>query len=40
MHLDFPLEQLVKRRGMAFQFGFATEAKERVLQAGQFAAAA
>jgi hypothetical protein len=28
MHLDLPLEQLVKRRGMAFQFAFATEAKE------------
>ena len=40
MHLDFPLEQLVKRRGVAFQFGFATEAKRLIWQAGQFAAAA
>jgi predicted membrane GTPase involved in stress response len=28
MHLELPLEQLAKRRGAAFQFAFATEAKE------------
>lgn len=28
MHPDLPIEQLVRRRGMAFQFAFATEAKE------------
>lgn len=28
MHPDLPIEQLVRRKGMAFQFAFATEAKE------------
>jgi regulator of nucleoside diphosphate kinase len=28
MHFDIPLEQLATRRGAAFQFAFATEAKE------------
>jgi predicted membrane GTPase involved in stress response len=40
MHLDLPLEQLVKRRGMAFQFAFATEAKELMPRAVDFAATA
>lgn len=38
MHLDLPLEQLVKRRGMAFQFAFATEAKELMPMGDDFAA--
>lgn len=40
MYLDLPLEQLVKRRGVAFQFGFATEAKKLVPSAADFAATA
>jgi hypothetical protein len=40
MHLNLPLEQLVKRRGVAFQFAFATEAKELVPQADDFTATA
>jgi predicted membrane GTPase involved in stress response len=28
MYPDLPIEQLVRRKGMAFQFAFATEAKE------------
>lgn len=40
MHLDLPLEQLVKRRGMAFQFAFATEAKELMPAGDDFAATA
>jgi predicted membrane GTPase involved in stress response len=40
MHLDLPLEQLVKRRGMAFQFAFATEATELMPRAVDFAATA
>jgi len=40
MHLDLPLEQLVKRRGMAFQFAFATEAKALVPAADDFAVTA
>lgn len=30
MHPDLPIEQLVRRKGMAFQFAFATEARELV----------
>jgi predicted membrane GTPase involved in stress response len=37
MHLELPLEQLVRRRGAAFQFGFATEAKELMPRADDFA---
>jgi regulator of nucleoside diphosphate kinase len=40
MHLGLPLEQLVKRRGMAFQFAFATEAKELMPEERDFAATA
>lgn len=40
MHLDLPLEQLVKRRGMAFQFAFATEAKELMPSGDNFAVTA
>jgi hypothetical protein len=40
MHLDLPLEQLVKRRAMAFQFAFATEAKELMPMGDDFAATA
>jgi hypothetical protein len=40
MRLDLPLEQLVKRRGVAFQFAFATEAKQLMPRAGGFAATA
>jgi len=40
VHLDLPLEQLVKRRGMAFQFAFATEAKALVPAADDFAVTA
>lgn len=34
---ELPLEQLAKRRGAAFQFAFATQAKERVPQSEEFA---
>lgn len=40
MHPELPLEQLVKRRGTAFQFAFATEAKGLVPQADDFAVTA
>jgi translation elongation factor EF-G len=40
MYLDLPLEQLVKRRGVAFQFGFATEAKQLLPSAADFAVTA
>jgi predicted membrane GTPase involved in stress response len=36
MHPDLPIEQLVRRRGMAFQFAFATEAKELVPSDDEF----
>ena len=36
MHLDMPIEQLVRRNGVAFQFAFATEARERVPQSDEF----
>jgi hypothetical protein len=36
MHLDMPIEQLVRRNGVAFQFAFATEAKERMPQSDEF----
>jgi predicted membrane GTPase involved in stress response len=36
MHPDLPIEQLVRRRGMAFQFAFATEAKERLPRDEEF----
>lgn len=28
MHLDLPIEQFVRRKGVAFQFAFAVEARE------------
>jgi hypothetical protein len=34
------LEQLAKRRGAVFQFGFATEAKELMPRSDEFAATA
>ena len=37
MHLELPLEQLAKRRGAAFQFAFATEAKELLPEPDGFA---
>ena len=40
MHLDLPLEQLAKRRGTAFQFAFATEAKELMPEPDGFALSA
>jgi predicted membrane GTPase involved in stress response len=40
MHLELPLEQLAKRRGAAFQFAFATEAKELMPDADGFALSA
>ncbi|HXV12545.1 MAG TPA: hypothetical protein VD839_17220 [Burkholderiales bacterium] len=40
MHLEMPLEQLAKRRGAAFQFAFATEAKELMPDAADFTVAA
>jgi hypothetical protein len=40
MHPDLPLEQLVKRRGVAFQFAFATQAKELMPRADDFALSA
>src|SRR5688572_31856847 len=36
MYPDLPIEQLVRRKGMAFQFAFATEAKELLPQNGEF----
>jgi hypothetical protein len=36
MHPDLPIEQLVRRKGAAFQFAFATEAKELVPQRDDF----
>lgn len=40
MHLDLPLEQLVKRRGAAFQLAFASEAKALVPSREEFALSA
>lgn len=40
MNFDFPIEQLVRRADTRFQFGFATEAKERVPARGEFALSA
>jgi hypothetical protein len=37
MHLELPLEQLAKRRGAAFQFAFATQAKELMPEPDGFA---
>jgi hypothetical protein len=37
MHLDMPIEQLVRRTDTHFQMGFATEARERLPQAEEFA---
>ncbi len=37
MQLELPLEQLAKRRGAAFQFAFATEAKELMPESDGFA---
>ena len=36
MYRDLPIEQLVRRKGMAFQFAFATEAKELVPKREEF----
>ena len=36
MYPDMPIEQLVRRKGMAFQFAFATEAKELLPQREEF----
>lgn len=36
MHLDLPIGQLVRRKGMAFQFAFATEAKDLVPRHEEF----
>lgn len=36
MHPDLPIEQLVRRTGMAFQFAFATEAKELLPRDDEF----
>jgi hypothetical protein len=36
MYLDLPVEQLVRREGMPFQFAFATEAKELVAEREEF----
>ena len=36
MHLHLPIEQLVQRVGSAFQFGFATEAKELLPEGEEF----
>jgi len=36
MHLHLPIEQLVQRVGTAFQFGFATEAKELLPEGEEF----
>ena len=40
MYLELPLEQLAKRRGAAFQFALATEAKELMPRADDFAVSA
>lgn len=37
MRLDMPIEQLVRRTDTHFQMGFATEARERMPQAEEFA---
>lgn len=37
MHFDMPIEQLVRRADTRFQMGFATEARERVPRAEEFA---
>lgn len=36
MHLDLPLEQLLRRTDTRFQFGFATEARELVPERDEF----
>jgi hypothetical protein len=36
MHMHLPIEQLLRREGMPFQFAFATEAKELVPQREDF----
>ncbi len=36
MYLDMPIEQLLRRKDTRFQFGFATEAKERVPESEDF----
>ena len=36
MHLDMPIEQLVRRRDTRFQFGFANEARNVVPDSGEF----
>jgi predicted membrane GTPase involved in stress response len=37
VNLELPIEQLVRHQGMAFQFAFATEAKQLVPQREEFA---
>ena len=37
MHLDMPIEQLVRRTDTHFQMGFATEARERIPRTEEFA---
>lgn len=37
MHLDMPIEQLVRRSDTHFQMGFAAEARERMPHADEFA---
>src|ERR1044072_550022 len=37
MHLDMPIEQLVRRTDTHFQMGCAVEARERVPEADEFA---
>lgn len=39
MHLDMPIEQLLRRRDTRFQFGFATEARSLVPASEEFALA-
>lgn len=36
MHLDLPIEQFVRRKGVAFQFAFAVEARELLPQHEEF----
>jgi hypothetical protein len=37
MHLDMPIEQVVRRTDTRFQLGFATEARERLHESEEFA---
>ena len=38
MYPDLPIEQLVRRKGVPFQFAFATEAKELLPENEEFVA--